>query len=60
MQRANGNPSSAARMLGISRAQLAYRLQRRTGKSTERWRAIRCRTPGGTWDAASGISPDVD
>ncbi|WP_349252496.1 helix-turn-helix domain-containing protein [Burkholderia cenocepacia] len=33
---ANGNLSSAARMLCISRAQLAYRLKRGTGKSAER------------------------
>jgi transcriptional regulator with AAA-type ATPase domain len=33
VQRANGNLSSAARTLGITRAQLAYRLQRREGET---------------------------
>lgn len=35
VQRANGNLSSAARTLGITRAQLAYRLQRRGGEAPE-------------------------
>lgn len=35
VRRANGNLSSAARTLGITRAQLAYRLQRRAGESTK-------------------------
>ncbi|WP_371287104.1 helix-turn-helix domain-containing protein [Burkholderia sp. NFACC33-1] len=35
MRRANGNLSSAARALGITRAQLAYRLQRRADESTK-------------------------
>ncbi|MDB0543549.1 helix-turn-helix domain-containing protein [Ralstonia solanacearum] len=35
VQRANGNLSSAARTLGITRAQLAYRLQRRGGEGPE-------------------------
>ncbi|WP_407972269.1 helix-turn-helix domain-containing protein [Burkholderia pyrrocinia] len=35
VRRANGNLSSAARTLGITRAQLAYRLQRRAGESAK-------------------------
>ena len=35
MQRSRGNLSGAARLLGLTRPQLAYRLKRRGGDSTE-------------------------